>query len=100
MDAKVVLSEVALDDLQQISEYIARDNPEQAFRFGTELIDSTLPQASFPEMGRVIARYKNPLLRELVHGAYRIPYRILKNENEVHVLRFWHSARGTPEITL
>jgi plasmid stabilization system protein ParE len=98
MDAKVVLSEVALDDLQQISAYIARDKPEQAFRFGNELIDCTLPLASFPEMGRVIARYKNPLIRELVHGAYRIPYRILKDE--VHVLRFWHSARGTPEITL
>ncbi len=100
MDAKVVLTEVALNDLDQIAAYIARDNPDHGLRFGNELIDCTLLLASFPKKGRIIAQYQNPLLRELVHGAYRIPYRIMKNGNEIHVLRFWHSARGTPEITL
>jgi len=37
-------------------------------------------------------------LREIVHRPYRIIYEIFAEQSTVFVLRFWHGARGEPEI--
>ena len=29
---------------------------------------------------------------------YRIVYRVLPGQEEIHILRFWHAARGTPRF--
>jgi plasmid stabilization system protein ParE len=39
MDCAVIYSEVALADLQQITEFIAADNAEVASRFANRLVD-------------------------------------------------------------
>lgn len=31
-------------------------------------------------------------------GAYRIIYQVFREPDTVFVLRFWHGARGTPDI--
>jgi toxin ParE1/3/4 len=94
----VILTPQALEDLQSAVRYIARDNPAVARSFGNELIDRALAIGQFPELGRTVPELDQPSVREVVHRGYRIIYEALPGSGAVYVLRFWHGARGTPEI--
>ena len=69
-----------------------------ARRFGNTLIDKALSIGTFPEMGQIVLEVGDPSVREIVHGSYRIIYELVRDPNSVFVLRFWHGARGTPDI--
>lgn len=94
----VILTEQSRDDLREIVSFIARDSSARARRFGNELINQALSIGDFPEMGRTVPELGDPAVREIIHGSYRIVYELLREPNAVFVLRFWHGARGTPEI--
>jgi plasmid stabilization system protein ParE len=64
MDCAVVYSEAALADLQQITEFIARDNPEVAKRFANRLVDLAESLRSLPERGRPVKKW--PAVRVIV----------------------------------
>jgi len=98
MDFKVILAPRAIQDLQEIVRYISFDNPTRAESFGRELIGKTRPPASFPEMGRVVPEVNDPSIREIIHKTYRIVYRVRQPERRIEVSRFWHAARGTPNL--
>ncbi len=98
MGHKVILTPQSLDDLEEIVTFIAKDNPERARTFGNELIDRAVSVATFPERGRVVPEIGEPAVREIIHGLYRIIYEIFPGRQIVYVLRFWHGARGEPEI--
>jgi toxin ParE1/3/4 len=97
MGFPVILTPQALEDLQQIVSFIARDNPERARSFGNELIDRALSLANLSERGRITPELSDESVREIVHGPYRIIYETLSKK--IYVLRFWHGARGEPEIS-
>ena len=84
--------------MREIVSFIAKHNPERAKSFGYELIDHTLTLAELPERGRVVPEISDPNVREMVHWPYRIIYEIFPDQDSVYVLRFWHGARGEPEI--
>ena len=94
----VILTPQSQEDLREIVTYIARDSPERARTFGNILIDKALSITAFPEMGQVVPEVADPSVREIIHGSYRIIYELVRDPNAVYVLRFWHGARGTPEI--
>ena len=98
MGHKVILTPQAQDDLREIVSFIAQQNPERARSFGNELIDHALTLAEMPERGRMVPEISEPGIREIVHRPYRIIYEIFPEQNAVYVLRFWHAARGEPEI--
>ena len=98
MGFKVILTPQSLDDLKETVTFIAKDNPERARTFGNELIDRALSVAAFPELGRVVPEIGEPAVREIIHGSYRIIYEIFPGQKTVYLLRFWHGARGEPEI--
>jgi len=98
MGCKVILTPQSLDDLREIVSFIAQSNSERAKSFGNELIDHALTLAELPERGRVVPETSEPTVREIVHRPYRIIYEIFVEQNAVYVLRFWHGARGEPEI--
>jgi len=100
MDCKGIISPRAIQDLQEIVRYIAFDNPKAAERFGYALIDAAMALATFPERGRFVPELDDGMTRELVYSPYRIVYRINQEQKAVWVSRFWHAARGTPEIPL
>ena len=100
MGFKVILTPQSLDDLRAIVAFIARDNPGRARIFGNELIDRALSVAKFPEIGRVVPEIGEPSIREIIHGSYRIIYEIFPGTEMIYVLRFWHGARGEPEINI
>ena len=99
MDYQVVLSPSARRDLRDIARYISLDSPEKALSFGQFLVGKTKVLAQFPEMGRVVPEFASPELREIVVRSYRVIYRVSHAKHLVEVARFWHAARGVPQIT-
>jgi toxin ParE1/3/4 len=95
---EVILSRVAEADLFEIVEYIARDNPVAAVRFGRALAAHTRTLENFLRIGRVLPEFQTETLRELIHGSYRIVYEIDDAKKLIAVARFWHGARGTPSF--
>lgn len=98
MGFKVILTPQSMDDLQAAVTFIAQDNPERARTFGNELIDRALSIANLPGRGRVVPEIGDQTVREIVHHSYRIIYEIFPGEEAVYVLRFWHGARGVPDV--
>jgi toxin ParE1/3/4 len=98
MDFKIFLSLDALSDLERIVAYIALDDVVAAERVGNQLLDAALSLTSFPERGRVVPEFLRPQLREIVFRSYRIIYRMNTVDNSLEIVRFWHGARGFPQI--
>jgi len=73
---QVIWSPAALDDVDAIAAYIARDSPYHAARFAQKLIDSTDRLTDWPRSGRVIPEIGDENRREIIVGAYRIMYRV------------------------
>jgi toxin ParE1/3/4 len=84
--------------LSEIVSFIARDNPNQAVQFGNALVDKAISLGTFLERGRIVPELQLESVREIIHGSYRIIYEVLHDPNAVFILRFWHAARGVPEI--
>ena len=78
--------------------FIARDSPARARSFGHLLVDTALSLKEQPERGRVVPEQEDPAVREIIRGAYRIIYEVVREPSAVFVLRFWHGARGTPAL--
>ncbi len=91
MDFKVILSPLALADLEEIVRYIARDDPAAAGRLGNRLLDEAESLTQLPYRGGSVRR--RPGVRKLLHPPYLIFYRVNEPARSVEVLRFWHGAR-------
>lgn len=96
MDFQVIWTNPALDDLKAIVEYIARDNPVAAEKFRLAVFDRTAILKAFPLIGPAYRKRKRGVVREIVHGNYRIFYHVNKNAKQVEILSVWHSAREEP----
>lgn len=98
MDYKIIFSEPSIEDLHNVVHFIAQDNPQAAARFGHDLIQSVRHLASFPRMGRMVPEKGDEDIREIIFKPYRIFYRVKDDARAVEIIRFWHAARGEPEI--
>jgi plasmid stabilization system protein ParE len=98
MGWKVIIAPSARADLETIVRFIARQSSDAATRVGYELIVRAEGLAGFPEMGRVVPEFKLPDLREVVCRTYRIIYRLKRHQQHIEIVRFWHGARGFPQI--
>jgi toxin ParE1/3/4 len=98
MDCKVIISARALCDLEEIVRFIATDNPTAAGRFGRQLLAEAESIGGMPLAGRVVPEFKAPDIRERIFRSIRIVYRVDADRHRVVVSRFWHGARGTPEM--
>lgn|ERR1043166_1524209 len=94
---KVIFAGRSRRDLLAITTRVARlSGSERGERLGNQLIDKALTLRTFPERGRVVPEFADPEIREIIFKSYRIVYRI--RGGKVGIIRFWHAARGTPEI--
>lgn len=98
MGYQVALSPSARRDLRDIVRYVSLDSPERAVTLGEFLVRSTKRLADFPEMGRIVPEFDEPSIREIVVRSYRVIYRVEHSDCRVDVARFWHGARGTPNV--
>ena len=76
MAYRVVWSPRALDDVDSIASYIARDSTAHASAVTAKIIRSTRTLRRFPFAGRIVPEFEDPALRERFVYSYRIIYRI------------------------
>jgi toxin ParE1/3/4 len=100
MDYKIIFSDPAIEDLGGIVRFIARDNPIAANQFGNKLLNSVRHLAAFPRIGRVVPEQSDENIREIVFADYRIFHRVKDEQRTVEIVRFWHGARGNPQLPL
>ena len=96
MDCQIQWEDEALDDLRQLVEYIAYDDPAAARRLGMAVVDKVQALASQPRIGRRYSSIKEVEIREVPVPPYRIFYRV--ETQRVVVLAVWHGARDEPDL--
>lgn len=89
---KVIWTNRALIDLEEIANYISKDSFHYAKLTLSKLIDSEINISNNPKIGRVVPEIDNENVREIIKGSYRIIYEIRKN-NSIYILTVFHSAR-------
>jgi toxin ParE1/3/4 len=96
MGFKVIWTEPAAADLEDICFYIAQEDPEAALRVARGIIAHTDLLASFPFIGPVYPRGSKGTLRLIVHRSYSILYDVYESREGVEILHIWHGAREEP----
>jgi toxin ParE1/3/4 len=91
MDYKIVWTDEALTDVEDIAEYISRDSFYYAGAVVTNIINTTKNLESYPFAGSVVPEENNKFLREHLVYSYRIIYEI--KETTVYVLAVVHGSR-------
>ena len=81
----------AIEDVQSIRQFIAQDSPHYALLVTQQLIASAERLPAFPQSGRIVPEVNDPAVREVIHGTYRIVYRLI--HDEIHILTVHHAAR-------
>jgi toxin ParE1/3/4 len=67
-------AEAALDDLDEVAEFIARDSPFYAASFVQELRTAARTLRTFGERGRIVPEVGDPSIREIFIKSYRLIY--------------------------
>jgi toxin ParE1/3/4 len=98
MDFKVIWSEQAISDLNDICSYIAQHDAEAALRMGNGILEHVRILAQFPFIGPMYPRGAQGALREIVFRSYRIFYDVSEESRRVDILHIWHGAREEPNF--
>ena len=96
MDFKIIWSDAAIADLQEIWAYLAQHNPQAAARIGRGILAHVRVLANFPYIGPAYPRGSGGALREIVVRPYRIFYDVREDSQSVEILHVWHGARDEP----
>ena len=89
--AQLIWAPSALDDIDAIAEFIARDSVDRAALFVTRIIEIADRLQEFPLSGRVIPEIGDQSCREIIYGSYHIMYRI--EGNDIWITGIVHGAR-------
>lgn len=87
VDFKVVITQVAVNDVEEIVDYISRSDPRAAQRVADDLVSRAESLAEMPGRGKGMRR--RPSVRRLV----RNPCHIDEVAKVVLMLRFGHGAK-------
>lgn len=98
MDYKIVWSDAAISDLEEIYSWIATENSEIALEVARAILKHVNILASFPSIGPTYPRGTNGPIRQIVFQSYRIFYDLNERLFSVEILHIWHSARHEPDF--
>lgn len=87
----VLISAEAERNLEEIGDYIARDEPHRAVTYVRQLRAKCLALADFPGRFPLVPRYADEGIRRCIHGDHLIFYRV--ERDRVVVLHVLHGAR-------
>jgi toxin ParE1/3/4 len=96
--AQIIWTEPALDDLNDIAEYIALSNLQAAKRLVQSVFDKVSRLEQYPESGRVPAELQGLNYREVVVPPCRIFYRV--QEEQVLVLHIMRQEQDLKKFML
>ncbi len=91
MDHQVEWSPEAVEDIQSIAEYIARDSDYYARAVVNKLLSTSKSISEYPQIGRVVPEIGNVNLRERIVYSYRLVYRVAPNR--IIILAVIHGSR-------
>ena len=77
--------------MAEIVGYISRDRPDAARQWAEGVFDAVDQLASFPGQGRVVPEVGRPSIRELIHGEYRVIYKV--EAKAIGILTVRHGRR-------
>ncbi|MHC4473532.1 MAG: type II toxin-antitoxin system RelE/ParE family toxin [Planctomycetota bacterium] len=89
--ARLIWSPQAVEDLDGICRFIARDSERYASEFASRVVLAVEVLRRFPRTGRMVPEFGAPELREVLVGHYRVLYEIAAEE--VRILAVHHGAR-------
>ena len=93
---KVIWSELAIQDLRQIREYIALDSKFYADRSIEKIVARVDQLESFQTSDRIVPELNHEQVQEMLEGSYRIVYKIYSDY--VGIARVHHGARLLKEL--
>ena len=88
---KVLWTEPAVNDLEAIRDYIARDSELYAASFIEKILFSVDNLVDLPDIGRKVPEAYSSNIRELIFQKYRIVYRI--HQDTVQIIAVVHGSR-------
>jgi len=89
--ARIIWTEKALTDFENLLEYIAKDAPLTAHRFAQQMISRVELLQDHPMLGGEVPEDETHTYRQLLQGSYRIIYRT--EENTIYLVTIHHAAR-------
>ncbi len=89
---KIRWTELSVNDLKSIRDYIAQDSVRYASITINRIYDRAQILSRQPLSGRIVPEFDDPKIKELIIGNYRLVYLII-NEEYIEVLRIYNSAR-------
>ena len=95
---KILWTKESLIRLQEIEEYISRDNPIVAIEFVDNLIKIAETLVDNPKEGRVVPELSIENIRELLYKNYRIVYLVKKSTIEILTVFEGHQLLKKDEI--
>jgi len=85
---RIIWSPLAVERISEISDYIAEDNPNASIKWLESVFEVIKQLKDYPESGRVVPELGKPHFREIIHGHYRIIYKI--HQGDVFILTVRH----------
>lgn len=83
----------AQQDLLSIAEFISKDSWFYAVNVVEDLVRMVESLPALPFRGRIVPEYGREELRELIHGNYRLVYRVSSDGADLIIVRVIHAAR-------
>jgi addiction module RelE/StbE family toxin len=90
--AEIRWANIALQDLNDIYEYISQDSEKYAERLIDRLIERVDIFIKNPMIGGSVREVENDSIRELIESNYRIIYQV-ETKDKIGILRVLHGSR-------
>lgn len=91
--ARLIWTDRALNDLEEILKRIEKDNPQAALSFAESLFLRVNQLSAFPKSGSSCPEDKSGTYREIVQGKYRVIYRCEDEHDVVYLVAVHQGAR-------
>lgn len=92
---KVAWTDEARAHLESIYRYIQRDSPFYATQTVEKLTRRADQLIAHPRSGRVVPKYNDEAVRELIVSPYRLIYRL--KQDRIDIVAVFHGARQLPD---
>lgn len=91
--AKIVWTEIAIDDLNNIANFHSQYSDSFTSSLIKKLFNKPKILKDMPELGRIVPERDNESIRELIEGNYRIIYFFDRKIDLVEILTVHHSSQ-------
>ncbi len=96
MDYRIIWSPEAVEDLESIAAYIARDSSNYARSVVSKILEMSRQIPKFPFIGRVVPEVGNENIRERFVYSYRLVYQL--EQTNIIIVAVIHGKRLLEEV--